>query len=320
MPALRRAVAQYLQRARAVACTPEQVLVVNGSQQALDLAARVLIDAGDTVAIEDPHYPGARTVFEAVGARLLGIGVDADGIRTDELADSTEPIKLAYVTPAHQFPTGAILPLSRRIEMLAWAETANALLFEDDYDSEYRFESRPVEALQGLDRSGRVLYSGTFSKLLFPALRLGYLVVPQSLLGAFTAAKATADTGCASLPQLTLARFIEEGHFERHLRRSRTRHAARRAVILEAIRRHLGDRVEVSGANAGLHVLLWLKGVRPAQLPTLRRRAEAAGVGVYPVGRFYLKEPRRAGLVLGYAGLTEAEIRTGIRRFAEALE
>jgi GntR family transcriptional regulator/MocR family aminotransferase len=317
---LRQAIAGYLQRARAVACTPDQVLVVNGSQQALDLAARLMIDPGDAIAIEEPHYPGARTVFEAAGARLLPLGVDGDGLRTADLAAIAEPVKLAYVTPAHQFPTGAILPVGRRLELLAWAERANVSLFEDDYDSEYRFDSRPVEALQGMDRGGRVLYSGTFSKLLFPALRLGYLVLPEALVAPFVAAKGAADTGSATLPQLTLAHFIEQGHFERHLRRSRTRHAARRAAMLEAIRRHLGGKVEVSGANAGLHVLLWLKGVRPAQLTTLRRRAEGAGVGVYPASRFFMKEPGRAGLILGYAALSEAEIRTGIRLLAGALD
>ena len=316
---LRNAIAEYLWRSRGVVCTPEQVVVVSGSQQGLDLAARTLLDAGDRVVIEEPHYTGARIAFDAVGAEIVATALDDDGLQVSSLSDAGD-IRLAYVTPAHQFPSGVVMPIQRRLEVLAWAERSNALIFEDDYDSEYRYSGRPVEALQGLDRAGRVLYAGTFSKLMFPALRMGYLVLPAALVSPITTAKAIADTGCPALEQLALADFIHQGHFDRHLRRSRTRNAKRREALLTALARHLGDRVEVSGANAGLHVLVWLHGFAARRLPALRRRAAEQGVGVYPITPFYLTPPSRAGLLLGFASLQEKEIEEGIQRLARLLD
>lgn len=316
---LRAAIAEYLWRSRGVVCTPEQVLVVNGSQQALDLAARVLVDPGDHVVLEEPHYPGARLAFETAGATVVAAALDDDGLRVDSIPDDLD-VRLAYVTPAHQFPTGVNMPLQRRLEVLAWAERRDALIFEDDYDSEFRYSGRPVEALQGLDRAGRVLYSGTFSKLMFPALRLGYLVLPAALVGPISAAKAVCDTGCAALDQLALADFMQQGHFDRHLRRSRTRNAKRREALLAALDRHLGDRVEITGINAGLHVLVWLQGFATRRLPALRRRAAEQGVGIYPVTPYYREAPKRAGLLLGFASLQEKEIEEGIRRLARLLD
>ena len=211
------------------------------------------------------------------------------------------------------------MPLARRLELLAWAERADAFIFEDDYDSEYRYTGRPVEALQGLDKHGRVIYAGTLSKLLFPALRLGCLVLPEPLVRPFTLAKAAADTGNATLEQLVPADFIREGQFERHLRRSRARNAARRKATLEAIERYLGDHVEVSGVNAGLHVLLWLPGLRSSQIRTIRERAAAVRVGVYSIVPHYLKPPRQAGLLLGYAPLADDQIRRGIQCLASVI-
>ncbi len=315
---LRNAIAEYLWRSRGVVCTPEQVVIVNGSQQALDLAARVLIDPGERVLIEEPHYPGARIAFEAAGAEVVSGPLDDDGLQLAGVSDDLN-IRLAYVTPAHQFPSGVIMPIQRRLEVLAWAEKRDALIFEDDYDSEYRYSGRPVEALQGLDRGGRVLYSGTFSKLMFPALRLGYLVLPAALVAPITTAKAVADTGCPALEQLALADFIQQGHFERHLRRSRTRNAKRREAVLSALDRHLGDRVEVTGVNAGLHILVWLPGFAARRLPALRRRAAEQGVGIYPVTPFFREPPPRAGLLLGFASLQEKEIEEGIQRLARLL-
>jgi GntR family transcriptional regulator / MocR family aminotransferase len=316
---LRQAICEYLQRARGVVCTPERLLIVAGSQQALDLTARVLIAPGERVLLEEPHYRGAAVVFQAAGAELEPVPVDADGLRVAELRAPGKSGRLIYVTPSHQFPTGGVMPLARRLELLAWAERANAFIFEDDYDSEYRYTGRPVEALQGLDRHGRVIYAGTFSKLLFPALRLGYLVLPESLVRPFTMAKAVADTGSPTFEQRVLADFIRAGHFEWHLRRSRTRNAARRTTTLEAIERYCGDRVEVSGANAGLHVLLWLPGRRTSEIGALLARAAAVGVGVYSIVPYYLKPPQTAGLLLGYASLTEEQIRQGIQRLASVI-
>jgi GntR family transcriptional regulator / MocR family aminotransferase len=316
LPELREAIADYASRARAVRCGADDIVVVNGSQQALDLAARVLVDPGDPVVLEEPHYAGARRVLEAVGARLRPVPVDAEGLWIDRLPRAA---RAAYVTPSHQFPTGAVLPVSRRLALLAWAERAGAYVIEDDYDGEYRYTARPVESLQGLDRGGRVLYVGTFSKVLFPALRLGYVIVPPSLRRAFRAAKGLADTGSATLEQSALATFIHDGHFARHVSRSRARTANRRAALLEAMASHLGDRVTVCGADAGLHVLVWLRGVPAERLPGIVRDAEALGVGVYPITPHCLVPPREAGLVLGYAALTAAEIREGVRRLAGAI-
>jgi GntR family transcriptional regulator/MocR family aminotransferase len=232
--------------------------VIGGSQQALDLAARVLIDPGEVVLMEEPHYLGARMAMKAAGARVEPIAVDAYGLRTSELAQGRRAARLVIVTPSHQFPTGAVMPLARRLELLRWANRSGACIFEDDYDSEYRYAGRPIEALQALDDRGCVLYAATFSKLMFPSLRLGYLVLPESLVGPFRSAKAVMDTGCPTLSQLALVDFMREGHFERHLHRLRTRNASRPAALLDAIDRYLGKHAQVSGVNAGLHVLTWL--------------------------------------------------------------
>jgi GntR family transcriptional regulator/MocR family aminotransferase len=320
-PALREAVAEYLQRDRAVACTAEQVVIVYGSQQALDLTARVLLDPGDAAVLEEPHYPGARGVLAAAGAQLCTAPVDAEGVDIAALVEPppSRPARLVYVTPSHQFPTGAVMSLTRRLALLAWAAQTGAYVLEDDYDSEYRYGGRPVEALQGLDQAGRVVYMGTFSKVMFPALRLGYVVPPEPLVKPFLIAKAIADTGCGTIEQLALADFIRGGHFGRHVRRTRARNAARRAALLGALAEHLGNAASVAGANAGLHVLVRLDGVRPRQTKALIQRAAERGVGVYSAAGCYLHPPARAELLLGYNALTESQIREGIRRLARVL-
>jgi GntR family transcriptional regulator/MocR family aminotransferase len=311
---LRQALAAYLRRARGVVCDADQILIVNGSQQALDLAARVLLDPGDHVVIEDPQYQGARRVFAAAGATAVPVPVDADGLDPARIPGRSPAARLAYVTPSHQFPTGVVMSLARRLALLEWAERAGAYIVEDDYDGEYRYEGRPIEAVQGLDPGGRVIYMGTFSKVLFPALRLGYLVLPPPLVAPFTAAKWLTDRHTATLEQEVLAEFIAEGHFERHLRRARTRNASRRKVLLASLAEHLGDRAEIMGANAGMHLMVWLGHVPPRSLGRVIAAAADAGVGVYPVAPYYIEPPRRAGLIVGYASLTEGEIRTGIGR------
>ncbi len=316
---LRKELADYLRRARAVNCSPEQIIIVSGSQQAIDLAVRVLVDRGDRVVLEDPHYFPARNVSRAASATVEFVDVDDQGMKISGLSAKRGHVKLVFVTPSHQFPTGALMPLGRRLELLAWASRAGAVVFEDDYDSEYRYAGRPVEALQALDDSGRVLYSGTFSKTMFPGLRLGYLVVPDQLVDIFRSVKSLLDTACPTNTQLALAEFMRDGHFERHLRRSRARNAERRAVLLESIGRHLGGRVEVSGAEGGLHILLWLNATPWRRSADLIARAEQAGVGVYPVSPFYSRPPKRTGLLLGYTSLTEKEIAEGIRRLASVV-
>lgn len=321
-PELRRALADYLGKSRGVGCRPEQVIVVHGSQQAIDLTVRLLVGPGDRAVVEEPHYPGHRLALEAAGSEVRAVPVDADGLVVERLPESA--VRLACVTPSHQFPSGAVMPLARRLELLAWARERSAWILEDDYDGEFRYDGRPVASLQGLDGEGRVLYTGTVSKVLFPALRIGYVVAPESLVQAFASAKALADTGGASLEQRALADFMASGAFGRHLRRARVRHAARRRALVEAVEEFLGDRVELVGANAGLHVVMWLRGGRRIASPRVadawRARALRLGVGVDPIRRFYRRPPPRGGLLLGYGSLREDEIREGIRRLTDALD
>ena len=317
-PELRRALADYLGRARGVRCDPEQVLVTHGTQQAIDLVARLLVEPDDRVALEEPHYSGVSLRMAAAGARLVPIPVDESGLVVERL-EREEEVVLVCATPSHQFPTGAILPLDRRAALLAWAERSNAFILEDDYDSEFRYDGRPIECLQGLDRSGRVLYTGSVSKLLFPSLRIGWLVLPTPLVRAFETAKVLADTGTATLEQLALASLVDEGGLERHVRRMRVRNGERRAALLEALASELGDDARVGGANAGLHVLLELPQVAAEQAGALRRRCEARSVGLYPAAPYYLDPPAHASFVLGYASMDETRIREGVKRMAAAL-
>ncbi|OAS27800.1 PLP-dependent aminotransferase family protein [Methylobacterium platani] len=318
LPELRAALQAYLWRARGLRCGLDQIVVVNGSQQGIDLCARLLVDPGDRVVMEEPGYRAARGVFSAAGATILPVPVDGDGLRTDALA-ALDPARLAYVTPSHQFPLGGVLPASRRQALLAWAEGCGATIVEDDYDGEYRFDAKPVEALLGLDRAGRVIYVGTVSKTLSPQLRLGYLVVPQALGAAFAEAKRLADRQAPGLEQAALARFLASGGYERHLRQVRRRNAARRAALLAALAESFGDRVRVEGAAAGLHLVAWFLSVPAGGEAALVAAARAAGIGVHPVGPLYLRaaaRPDRAGLVLGFAGNGPEAIRAGIRRLA----
>jgi GntR family transcriptional regulator / MocR family aminotransferase len=312
--ALREAISVHLRRSRAVICDPSQVIVVSGSQQALDLVARVLIDPGDRIAVEDPCYQGTREVLRTSGARILPVPVDRDGLSPAKLPDQT---RMVFVTPSHQFPTGAILSLPRRLSLVDWAKRMDALVVEDDYDGEYRYEDQSLQSLQGLDTAGRVIYVGTFSRTIFSSLRIGYLVVPKPLISVFTSAKWLCDRHTATLEQETLAEFITSGLYERHLRRVRRRNAARRTALRDAIAKYLGDRVEVTGFGAGAHVVLW---------PSSRISENAAitaaasrGVGIYGLSPYFLTRPTAKGLMLGYSRMKEADIREGVRRLSEVL-
>ncbi len=318
---LREAIARYLGRSRAVRCDAEQVLIVNGSQQALSLTAQLLLDRGDAVAMEDPGYQGARHAFLAQGARIRPIPVDGAGLRVDRLAGPAGAgSKLVYVTPSHQFPTGAILPLARRLELLAWAENSGAWIIEDDYDSEFRYDSRPVPCLQGLAGSESVIYVGTFSKILFPSLRIGYLVVPRALARAFERAKWLGDRHTPLVEQWALADFITEGHLESHLRRMRVLYDRRRQTLARALQQQLGDRVTILGENSGMHLMIRVQtGLRDDEVV---RCAAAAGVGLTDARIYYAGAPGRARageFVLGYAPLSERKIQEGVRRLARIL-
>ena len=314
---LRVAIADQLLRARGIRTTAEQIMIVSGAQQALDLVTRLVIDPGATVVVEEPTYPVARQVFRAAGARVLPIATDRDGLQVASLP--RRAIRLAYVTPSHQFPLGAILPMARRRELVRWAARTGAYILEDDYDSELSSGATTLAAVQSLDRHARVIYMGTFSKVLFPALRLGYVVLPAALVAPATAVKMLMDTHTALFEQDVLAEFMREGQFERHVRRTRARCASRRAALVEAVAQHLAGHVELSGAEAGVHAVAHLVHITSRALPDLVARAATRGVGLYPLGPHYARAPRRAALLLGYAALSEHEIRTGIWLLGEVM-
>jgi GntR family transcriptional regulator/MocR family aminotransferase len=319
---LRRALQGYLGRARGLRCDAEQIVVVHGSQQAIDLCARVLLDAGDAFVFEDPGYLMARRCFEATGATLLAAPVDAHGLDTARLPQDPRA-RLVYVTPSHQFPLGGTLPIGRRQALLQWARRHRAWVVEDDYDGEFRYGQRPIDALQAIDTEGRVIYVGTFSKALSPQLRLGYVVLPRELVPVFRQAKQLTDRHAPLMDQRVLACLIESGAYERHVRRQRREHERRRAALLEAIAQHLPEGASVVGSAAGLHMVLWLPPLRAQDEPALVAAAGAQGVGVYAVSALFANTSSRkrpAGLILGYAGLTVEQIRQGMGILADVLK
>jgi GntR family transcriptional regulator / MocR family aminotransferase len=307
-------------------CDSEQIVVVSGTQQAIDLCARLLLDPGDAFVFEDPGYLIARQSFEAAGATPLPVAVDELGLDTRRLPDDARA-RLAYVTPSHQFPLGGVLPIGRRIELLEWAQRRDAWIIEDDYDGEFRYGQRPIDALQAVDTNGRVIYVGTFSKALSPHLRLGYLVLPHALVPAFRQAKRLSDRHAPVIEQRVLAALIESGAYERHVRRVRREYERRRAALIDAIERLLPAESVVTGTAAGLHVVLWLPFLpflAPGDEAKLVAAAHGEGVGVYPVSPLYIapRPPmngRAAGLILGYAGVTVEQIERGMRTLARVI-
>jgi GntR family transcriptional regulator/MocR family aminotransferase len=317
-PQPREALAGYLRRARGVVCDASQIVIVHGSQQAIDLSTRLSLNPGDAAAVVEPHYTGFSICLRAAGARLADVPVDEQGMQGERLAGVAA--RLACVTPSLQCPTGAVLSLQRRVALLEWAQHQAAYVLEDDYDGEFRFDASPIERLQALDRDGRVVYAGTASKLLFPALRIGGMVAPPALVPHVVNAKALADTGAPSLEQLALAACVAEGHLERHARRARTRTAARRGTLLDAVGHARGDRARVRGASAGLHVLLELPGVAAHAACALREACGRRGGGGYPAARVYARPPAHAELLLGYAAPDQDAIRDGVAGVAEAVD
>lgn len=315
---LREAIARYLVQSRAVQCDADQVIIVSGSQQALDLVTRVLVDRGDEVAIENPGYLDARRIFLAQGAKLSPIPVDESGVVVEHLSTrSAAHIKLIYVTPSHQFPTGAVLSLPRRLELLAWATQAGAMIIEDDYDSEFRYGGRPIPALQGLDQGNSVIYIGTFSKVLFPALRVGYLVVPKALVRVLANAKRLTDRHAPLLEQQVLTDFINEGYLERHIRRMRTLYDQRRQTLMEALLLQVGKQVTILGENAGMHLMIRLD--TPLSDEEIIGKAAQLGLDLVNAESYYLEGTGRGEFVIGYADLSLEEITQGVQRLAQVL-
>jgi GntR family transcriptional regulator/MocR family aminotransferase len=321
---LRQALKAHLSQTRGLSCSVEQLMIVNGSQQALDLSARLLINPGDGVVVENPGYRMAHHAFEAHGAQLLCVDVDGHGLRTDHLA-ALGSAQMAYVTPTHQFPLGSFLPIGRRRELLAWAAERQAWVIEDDYDSEYRYTVRPEATLQSLDTRGCVIHVGTFSKTLSPQLRLGYMVLPDALVDTFTAAKRLADRHAATGAQRALALLLEDGSYDRHVRRIRRHQHGRQRALVDALTTHLGSRVRVQGAASGLHLVAWFPELPTSSEPALVTEARRLGVCVYPISPLFHprsrnKEPQRpAGLIMGYALLELEAIDEGVRRLAAAV-
>jgi GntR family transcriptional regulator/MocR family aminotransferase len=314
---LREAIAAYVRTARAVRCDAEQVFIVSGSQQALDLTARLLIDPGDVALIENPGYPGARVALSAAGASLVALPVDADGADIARRAGRAKNARLVFVTPSHQYPLGVTLSLRRRLALIEWASQRGAWIVEDDYDSEFRYRKKPLPSLQGLDAAGRVIYLGTFSKTLFPSLRLGFVVLPPELVDPFRRARAVVDGHSPVSEQAVLAEFIAGGHFARHIRRMRVLYEERQAVLVDAARRELDGLLDVRPLDGGMHLVGWLP--EGADDVLVAERAAERGVYAVPLSRCSVGKAARPGLLLGYAALTPPQIREGVRRLASVL-
>ena len=315
---LRQAIAAHVGVTRGVHCSPEQIILTTGAQGALDLAARALLDPGESAWVEDPGYSGARGALLAAGARLVAVPVDEGGLDVDAGRQLCPEARLAIVTPSHQFPTGVTMSLSRRLALLEWSREARACIVEDDYDSEYRFSGRPLEALQGLDRAGRVLYIGTLSKVLFPSLRLGYLVAPSELLDGLVAAQRLIAVHLPLLEQMALADFMADGYFARHVRKMSLRYKERRDALVDVLRQELGDILDVSVPEAGMHLVAWLPSGMSGQ--AVARRAAASGLYLLPISQFSQRTLQRDGLVLGFASASPQELRAGVHTLALALQ
>ena len=314
---LRRAIAEYVGASRGVRCSPEQIIVTLGVQQALDLIGRFLLATGDQVWMEDPGYSGALQTLRSTGARIVPVPVDGDGIIVKAGRKLAPKAKLAYVTPANQFPMGVTMSADRRLELLGWAASANAWIIEDDYDAEYRYVGHPVAALQGLDSSGCVIYVGTFTKMLFNALRLGFMVLPERLVGPFISARSFVDRHPPTLDQAILAEFITEGHFGHHVRRMRQTYAERIEVLKTAADKHLNGVLDVVHAGAGIRTLGWLKTWKSDH--DAAEQAEKLGLEVVPLSSFTMKYQQPPALMLGFASCNPAELRRGVSVLATAL-
>lgn len=315
---LREAVAAHLAASRGVRCDIEQIFITNGAQQALDLIGRVLLEAGDKICVEDPCYQEALGVFRAVGAEIVPVPVDAEGFDLMRAEKRSDAAKLIYITPSHQYPTGVTMSLARRLNLLEWARKNSAWIIEDDYNSEFRYAGRPLASLQNLDNFGRVIYVGTFSKTIFPALRLGCMVVPKNLTRVFAAARNLCDCHSPIFEQAILAEFISEGHFARHLRRMRTLYEKRQNALLEEAEKNLNGLLKVSKAQSGMHLIGWLaEGFDETEIA---EKAFANGLHLTPLSSYCIENELPPGVILGYTGFDEKEIKQGVRKLKQILE
>ena len=310
---LRTAIANYVRTARGVRCEDEQIMIVSGSQQALEITTRVLLDPGDSVWMEDPGYRFAYRVFRFHGCKVVPVPVDDEGLNVMAGIRAARQARAALVTPSHQYPLGVTMSASRRLQLLAWAEQADSWVIEDDYDSEYRYESMPIASLQGLDSNARVVYIGTFSKVLFPSLRLGYIVIPADLVEAFLVVRLSMDIGPSHFFQAVLADFIAEGHFSRHIRRMRVVYGERRNALIEAIRKEFGNAAEITGGQAGMHLSMALGGIRDADIAL---RAADESLWLVPLSSSYLSKPPRRGFILGFGSTSAVQMPVAVQKMA----
>jgi GntR family transcriptional regulator / MocR family aminotransferase len=314
---LREAVATYLRTARGVRCEAEQIMIVSGSQLALEIATRVLLDRGSRVWMEEPGYRFARNVFALNGCRIIPVPVDKEGLNVAAGVRRCRTARAALVTPSHQYPTGVTMSASRRLQLLEWSQKSGAWIIEDDYDSEFRYDSMPIASLQGLDRGSQVVYIGTFSKVLFPSLRLGYLVIPPELIDRFLSVRLTIDICPPTFLQTVLADFIREGHFSRHIRRMRPLYRERRSALFESIKSDLGIPVDVAGEQAGLHLSLTLPpGLRDR---AMSQRAARHGLWLAPLSTCYMEHPAPQGFILGFSNTSTAEIPRAVKKLSKIL-
>jgi len=314
---LREAIAAHLGATRGVLCDADRVMIVSGTQRALDLVARVTLDPGDAVWMEDPGYAGARVLFNAAGARVVPVPVDESGMRVSEALRRAPRARLAYVTPANQFPLCVTLPVERRLKLLEWSRSTGAWIFEDDYDSEFRFDGRPLAAMQGLEPGGNVIFSGSFSKMLFPSLRMGYIVLPPHLVEPLRAARSITDRHSPMIDQAILCDFIAEGHFGRYLRRMRQIYAEHLEILISESQKEWGDRLVVQPVQAGLQTIGWLGGGRDDVSFALAARS--AGVTLIPLSYWAMRWKRRDGLQIGFAAVEPSELRRGVKALAALL-
>ena len=314
---LRKAIAAYLNLERGAKVVPGQILVLSSTRQALFLCAQLLVDAGKPILMENPGYFGARKAFEAAEARIVPIEVDTQGLRTDLLRADRSGAQCVYVTPSHQYPSGATLALERRLELTRWAAEHQRWIIEDDYDSEFHYDGLPTACVQGLDPYQRTLYIGTFSKTLYPGLRMGYMVLPEELVAPFSAARSIMDGHTPQILQLTLARFMEEGHYNAHVRAMRKLYAGRRQAMLEAIERHLAGIARALPPPGGLQIPCLLE---PGWTEhETQRRAAAIGLQLPGLSRLYAGQHKEQGWLLGYASLSAHEIDAAMARLGQAL-
>jgi GntR family transcriptional regulator / MocR family aminotransferase len=306
---LREQVATYLRTARAVRCEADQIMIVSGSQQGLHIATCVLLDPQRRVWMEEPGYRFARNVFMANGCQIIPVPVDSEGLNVAAGISRSPKARVVFVSPSHQYPLGVTMSAARRLQLLDWAENSGSWIIEDDYDSEYRYESMPIASLQGLDANSRVIYIGTFSKVLFPSLRLGYVVIPPDLVERFIAVRLAMDITPAGFFQGVLADFIREGHFSRHIRRTRILYNERRITLLESIRQELGGAAEITGGQAGMHLSVKLKGIYDHDVAM---HAAAKRLWLVPLSSSYLGRTKEQGFILGFGSTRAEEIPTAV--------